>query len=175
MLSDMIDLNTIIISFENILQVDQESESVDEIVKNTHERLENKLACKIDKSLYELQVENKLVTDTIALLLSQIQLATQQLAFYKDCCIYTGKRAEILADVSYLGFAQKDLENALKYLQHNVTYKKRESFFNALKDATTNMQICQIKRLLIIMYILEDLGIEESVAVIAMYLYMTSI
>lgn len=168
-----LDLNTILIGFESYLKIEyQISEKADEIIKEAIRRLENTLSIRIDKSLYEIQIENPLVADSISTLLAQIEEVTKSLALLTLESVFYNKYGETIADIGYLGFPKENLLNALCYLQSVEGYKRRDSFMEVLVASTSNVKMCAMKRLLICLEILEILGIEVSVVVIAYYLYL---
>ena len=76
-----------------------------------------------------------------------------------------------LADVSYLGFTSETLTLALKYFTDKIQYEKRSTLIPSLIDGVNRLEVGTVKRLFVIMLVLEDLGISEAVAACAQLLY----
>ena len=59
MLKDMVDLNSVVLSFETVLKVEYEENNTKKIIDNSIRKLENSYGMRIQgKSLYDLEAEN---------------------------------------------------------------------------------------------------------------------
>lgn len=173
MIRDTLNINDILIGFENTLCIDyRANEKIERIVKSSHERLENSYRVKLDKGVYVAQVENQFVGDSLATLLLQLTENLKMLSLLTTVSMFDKEYGQTLKDVNYLGFAKDKLITALKYLQDRVLYEKRGTFFSSLVAHIDFLEFCPIKRLLCIMVVLEDLQISEGVAIVAQYLYI---
>jgi hypothetical protein len=172
MLRYKLSLTDILMGFENTLKIDYRDSEIEKIIKNSRQRLENAYGVKLSGDIYEDQVDTRLVGDKIDLLLSQILDKMKSLALIMSISLFDKRYGESLKDFNYMGFTEEELKTALKYLQDEVLYEKRRVFFYQIIKSTSIMEISNIKRLLVIMIVLEHLGIKEGVALIAQYLYL---
>ena len=104
--------------------------------------------------------------------LQELAECLKQLTALTSISMFTKKPPINLADVNYLGFTSETLTTALKYLQDRVCYEKRSTIVPALVGALNNVEMSQIKRLFIVMLVMEKLGIYEGVAACAQLLYI---
>lgn len=172
MLKESISLDATLQQFETVLKIEYKYNEADKVINRAIEALESAYQVHIDKDLYALQTENQLVGDNIYLLLTAIQEACKSLALYVQVNLFHKSVGISLASVNYLSFAKPDLLHGLKYLQDVDLYQKREGIVPPLTIALTNIEMCTIKRLCIIMLTLERLGIAEGVSIIAQFLYL---
>ena len=172
MISDYISLSSILLSFEQVLKIEYSEMSVDRIIRSAKAKLENNFQVTFDKSLYELQAENRLVADSLNVLLEQIIAALESMCLFIENCMFTSNVPIDLADVNYLGSDKVSLRVAMRYLQNNKTYAQRESIIPVLRAQVSSIEPCDIKRLFVIMFMLDELGIYEGAAVIAKLLYL---
>lgn len=177
MFDNDISLNKILVSFEGVLKLEVNSESrVDDILKEASERLENMYNITLDRDLYAIQAENQLTAERINKLLHEVQLCLEQLTFYVKLKEYHKNPPISLSDVNYLGFAKVKLMTCLKYLRDDELSKQyRNVTIPPLRDALNNISICTVKRLFIIMLMLDKLGVDEGVMVVADFLYLGGI
>lgn len=172
MISDMISLPSILINFEQVLKIEYNEMSTEKIIRSAKAKLENTFSVRFDKSVYDLQAENRLVADTLNMFLEQVVDALRNLSLYIDTCMFNGNVPINLADVNYLGFADAPLRTSLRYLQSTKTYVQRDAIITPLRSAVSNIEPCDIKRLFLIMFMLDELGIYEGAAVVAQLLYL---
>ena len=175
MISDMLSMSSVLINLEQILKIEYNEMSADRIILTAKNKLENAFQVKFNKSIYELQAENRLVADNLNVFLESVVDALKSMSLYIDNCMFNGKQPVDLADVNYLGFAKENLKVALRYLQNENTYNQREAIISPLKSAVGNIEPCTIKRLFIILLVLDDLGIYEGAAILAKILYLGGI
>jgi hypothetical protein len=171
MIRDTLSLQEILIGFENTLKIDYKERDINKLIVSTRQKLENAFSVKFTTDLYELQVSNRLVGDSISILLGQITECMKSLSLLLCVSLFDKRYGDTLRDVNYLGFAPTNLIGALQYLQDITLYERRKEFFGTLTLSLNNLEMCSIKRLLVIATILESLGIKEGVALIAQYLY----
>lgn len=171
MIREHLSLNDILIGFENSLKIEYKEKDIDKIRVTTKQRLESTFQVMIVSSIYETQASNRVVGDNLSILMSQLTENMKSLALLLSISMFDKRFGETLKNVNYLGFAKSELLTCLKYLQDEVLYDKRSSFFSTLVRGAGLIEMCSIKRLLVIMVILEDLGVKEGVSLIAQYLY----
>lgn len=175
MISDMMTLSSILINFEQVLKIEYSEMSAERILRSAKAKLENTFQVKFSKSIFDIQAENRLVADDINMLLEQITEALKTLALFNSNCLYTNSVPINLADVNYLGFDSSALNVALRYLQNSKTYVQRENIIPPIRAAVSNIEPCDIKRLFIILFMLDELGIYEGASVVATLLYLGGI
>jgi hypothetical protein len=172
MISTMFSLQDILLSFENILRIEYVEKDADKIIGNAKKKLENAYQVKLDKPVYEVQVQNAFVSESLDVFLDQIVECMKSIAAYTCVVMFTRINPIALADVNYLGNDPKLLRAQLKCLQDKKLYEQRSTIVPALRNAVSNVDMSPVKRLLVIMLMLEELGLPEAVAVIAQYLYL---
>lgn len=172
MISDMLSLTSILINFEQVLKIEYSEMSTEKIIRSAKAKLENSFSVRFDKTVYELQAENRLVADTLNMFLDQVIDALRNMSLYIDECMFNSNVPINLADVNYLGFADEPLRTSLRYLQSSRTYVQRDAIIPPLRAAVSNIEPCDIKRLFVIMFMLDELGIYEGAAVVAQLLYL---
>lgn len=171
MISDMFSLKQVLLSFENTLRIEYKEQDVYKILKAAKQKLENAYQCKLDDPVYVVQAQNELVSENLNVFLRELSECLKQLTLLTSNAVFAKKIPISLADVNYLGFTSETLSVALKYLQDRVLYEKRDQFLPAISGALNNVEMSQIKRLFIIMLMLEKLGIPEGVSACAQLLY----
>ena len=167
MLADMFTLQQVLLSFENTLRIEYTETDVSRIIKVSKQKLENAYQCRLDQPVYTVQAQNELVSENLNVFLQELAECLKQLTALTSISMFTKKPPINLADVNYLGFT-----TALKYLQDRVCYEKRSTIVPALVGALNNVEMSQIKRLFIVMLVMEKLGIYEGVAACAQLLYI---
>lgn len=172
MLADMFTLQQVLLSFENTLRIEYTETDVSRIIKVSKQRLENAYQCRLDQPVYTVQAQNELVSENLNVFLQELAECLKQLTALTSISMFTKKPPINLADVNYLGFTSETLTTALKYLQDRVCYEKRSTLVPALVGALNNVEMSQIKRLFIVMLVMEKLGIYEGVAACAQLLYI---
>lgn len=172
-LRDLLDITLIVMGFENTLRIEyKQNKPVDSIITEAVKALEIIHQVHFDKTIYELQKDNDLIRDTLNTLIVNLEESLKQVSLLICISIFDNIYPETLADVNYLGINKEQLKTALKYLQNEELYKTRSSFFSTLISANDNVEFCIIKRLFVILGVLERIGMADGVAIIAQYLYL---
>ncbi len=173
MFDEKMSLNNIIINFESVLLIEYDEQSVDVIVDRTIRLLEDHYNVNFNKTITELQAENQLTADTLNKLVTDIGVCIEKLTFYTMLKYYHKNLVLSLSDVNYLGMGKKDLITALQYMM-DVDYQKRykDQVLQTISLALNNIPICPIKRLFIIILVMDKLGVDEGISCIANLLYM---
>lgn len=174
MLDNNMSLNSILVSIEGTLKIEHtEDTKVDDVLLAAKQRLENAYGTVFDKDVFSLQSENQLVADDIDILLKNVSQCLSQLALYIDLKLYHKNLAITLADVNYLGYSKEQLLTALKYMQDVDEYKKHhEEVTKPLHNTLNAIPMCTVKRLFVVMLMLDNLGITEGVSIVAQLLYI---
>jgi hypothetical protein len=155
--------------------VEYDEKDTDKIINNAKKKLENAYQVKLDKSIYEVQIQNAFVSESLDVFLEQIVECMKSITAYTCIVMFTRINPIALADVNYLGYDAKLLRVALKYLQDKKLYEQRSTITPALRNAVSNVDMSPVKRLLIIMLMAEELGLPEVVASLAQFLYIGAI
>lgn len=176
MIADNLSLMHICTSFEGVLHLEfGESTRTSECIDNAIKALENDYNIKIDKDIYALQAENRLVSQQLDLLLESITDCMKTATLFTALGMFHHTVSLSLAEANYLGFARDSLLAALKYFMDKDLYAKRKRYVDTISDALNTVAVCYTKRLFMIMMMLERLGVSEGVAVIAQLLYLGGI
>lgn len=172
MIADLMSIDNILLSFENTLKIEYDERETHKIITSAMNRLENAYKVHMDKDLYDLQAQNLLVAENLNVLLSQICECLKALSLYIDISMFNVSIGISLADVNYMGFGAPELLTALKYLQDKSLYDRRGTIIEPITSALSHIDMCTIKRLFIILLVLEKLGVKEGVCVVARFLYL---
>lgn len=172
MFKDTVSLDATLQQFETALKIEYKEKDTEAIIKSAISSLELAYKVVFDKEIYSLQAENQLVGDSIALLINQIQEACKSLSLYTSVNMFNRSIGISLASVNYLGFAKNELMQGLRYLQDCDLYQQRAGIIGPITTALTNIDVNSIKRLCIILLVLERLGVSEGVAIVSQLLYL---
>lgn len=176
MLKNMVNLKAVILSFETVLKIEYEENNTKRVIANSIRRLESAYAMRIDgKTLYELEVENAHLADTIQNLLQQILECTKSLSFLFQCGMFTHAIPISLSTVKYLGLGKEALQSILRYFQNVDDYYLANNAVPQITACLDGIDMSEVKRMFIILLVLDKLGLEESVAIVAQYLYYGSV
>lgn len=174
MFDNDLSINNVLISLEGVLQLEAvEEATISEVIESAVHRLENKFAVTFDRDVYALQSANQLTAESLSYFLKDMLQALSQLSMYNQLKIYHKNLTFTLSDINYLGYSREQLLTALRYLQDSTEYKKHhDDIVKPLYTALNNIPICSVKRLFIIMLMLDRLGVVEGVAIVAQLLYL---
>lgn len=176
MILDTLSLTQAITSIESVLKIEYAKDSkLKEITTDAVRRLEDTYGLSINKDIYTLQAENKLMTDVFDRFILEITECVKQFSMYVCLQTYNHSLTFTLSDVNYLGYERNQLMSMLKYLLDKELYPRRTEVVESMKMAIDNIPLNVVKRLFVAMLLLEQLGIVEGVAVIAQLLYMGGI
>ena len=165
-------LSDILSALEMSLSIDYSYGTTNEIINASVHNLEVQHHISLDKKIADCLVENILAETGARNLLCGVTENLKNFALYLTTSMFVKKYPSTLYDVNYLGFAKQELLCALKCMQAETIYYKSEEFLDELKRATDFIEMSDIKRLLIISYILDRIGMQEGTAMIANYLYL---
>ena len=167
-------INNTLLSLEGVLHLDYgQDHTVEEVLDKAKADLENSYGIILDKSVYEIQAENQLSAQNIDHFLLDLTAALQQASLYLVLGLYQKNIPFSLADVNYLGFARDNLITALKYLMDKDLYvKERYEIVVPITTALDNVQLNYVKRIFVIMLMLDRLGVYEGATVMAHLLYI---
>lgn len=171
MIRDDITLTSVICQCENILRIDYALPSTKDIIEGSIGRLENAYGMKFDKSLFDLQVETRFTNTAISDLISSIEECMKVMSLVLTVSLYDKAFGETLQTVKYCGYSRKQFLINLKYIQDKEYYNKKGNFFELVQSALDSVQNCTVKKLLVIMLVLDRLDVREGVSIIANYLY----
>lgn len=170
MIRDDITLTSILCQFENILRIEY-LPSTKETIDNSISSLENAYGVQLDKPLFDIQVEMRFTNSSITDLVNSIEACLKDLSLLLSVSLYDKVFGETLQTIKYCGYTRKQFLINLKYIQDKDCYDKSGNLFYLITDALDNIQVCTVKKLLVIMLILARLEIREGVSIIANYLY----
>lgn len=172
MLKDMVDLTSAVLSFETILKIEYEEVNTERVLAAAVRKLENAYGMRIEgKTLYELQAENVNLADNIQNLLMQVLECTKTVAFLFQCGMFQHNIPITLSTVKYLGLGRESLQSILRYFQNVDEYYLAGNATRQLMMGLDGIDMSVVKRMFIVLLMLDKLGIKEAVAVVAQYLY----
>ena len=174
MFDSNVSLTQVLIGLEGTLCIEySESLRVDEVLKDAIIRLEEKYGTTFDKDVYSLQEENQLSADKINQFLLNIKGGLEELAFFVSLKLYHKNLPITLAEVNYIGYSRQQLLVSLRYLQDVDEYKKHgKEIIVPLTNQLNNITACTVKRLFVVLLMLDKLGIVEGVSIVAQLLYL---
>lgn len=180
MISDLYTLASALTKCETALMLEYKQDNVDDwrlIIKQAKENLENRLQCKIDAPLYSIQVRNALVSQSVDSCLMNMAAGIEAICSLYVMSIYLKDREGFdLGDVNYLGQTRDSLAMGLKCLTDRVYARQAHNeVFAAIKANLNNMTMSQLKRVLLVMIMFDELGVDEGVAACANLLYLGAI
>ncbi len=177
MIADRYTLQAGLTKCEAALMLEYTKETVDDwrlIIKKAKENLENRLQCKLTEPLYTIQAKNALVSQSIDVALNGMAAGIELLSALYVMSIYLKSAKDFdLADVNYLGNDRGRLATGFKMLADRVFYPQaHDEMMAAIKANLNNVTMTQLKRLLLVMIMFDELGITEGVAACANLLYL---
>lgn len=172
MIKDFLSLQEIILSFEASLGLKYDEADPRLSIQNSIKYLESTYDVTINDTIYNLQSQSTFIGDKLAILVEQIKESTKQLALFVATARFYKEVPLKLSSVNYLGVERESLRTAFKYLQDSKLYEQRSDVISSLISASNVITMSLIKRVLYVLFVLERLGFEESVNVIASLLYM---
>lgn len=172
MLKDMADLTSAILSFETVLKIEYEEVNTDRVLTAAIRKLENAYGMRIEgKTLYALQAENTNLAENIQNLLTQVLECTKTVSFLFQCGMFQHNIPIALSTVKYLGLGREALQSILRYFQNVDEYYLAGNATRQIMLGLDGIDMSLVKRMFIVLLMLDKLGIQEAVAVIAQYLY----
>lgn len=176
MLSNMADLSTAVLAFETVLKIEYDETDTKRVIQNAIRKLETSYGMRIEgMTLYDLQSENINLADNIQNLLMQILECTKTVSFLFQNGMYHHSIPITLSSVKYLGLGKTALQTILRYFQNEDEYYLSKNTVPQLVLGLDGVDMCTVKKMFIILLVLDQLGVTESVAVMAQYLYYGSV
>ena len=176
MISDLVSLEATVLSFETVLKIEYEEASVKKVVEGAIKKLENAYGIRMQgKTLYDLEIENVNISDTINNLLLQILECTKNMSFLFMSGMYRHDVPVSLSTVKYLGLGKEAIQTILRYFQNMDEYYLAGNSVSQIMLGLDGIDMSIVKSLFVIMLVLDALGVKETVAVIAQYMYYGSI
>lgn len=166
-------LDNILLSFETVLKIEYDEKDTRKLINSAIRKLESAYAMRIQgTTLYDIQSTNLNMEDSINNLLSQIFECCKTLSLFTTLSMYTGGIPIRLSTVNYLGMDEVQLKAVLRYLQYYKHASLCKDALSVIASALNNVNINYVKRLFIILLVLDELGIDEGVVVVAQLLYL---
>lgn len=176
MLRDMVDLNSSVLSFETVLKIEYEEVNTERVIDSAIKKLENAYGMRITgTTLYDLQVENQNLADNVQNLLMQILECTKTVSFLFQVGMFQHSIPITLSTVKYLGLGKESLQSILRYFQNVDEYYLAGNAVKQIMLGLDGIDMSTVKRLFIVLLVLDRLGVKEAVAIVAQYLYYGSV
>lgn len=176
MIKDNYSLERILEETETILSIeaiDVNSKSFDTLLEKVRVNINRQynIDLREGKQLSE-QLDNLGVCKTTAsVFMENLTMMHSKICGLTNILRFTRQTEVALNHISYCGVAVNSMLEALQYLQADRSYRKAEITIKYLEKQITEVMTCNEKRLLVILLIAFELGIEEIVMAIAEYLY----
>jgi hypothetical protein len=165
---------SVLIGLESTLYIEHNEREVLRIVDQAVRQLENQFGVVIDKPVPLIVKEAYVKMPALEVFLQQVIEQLKAVALLLSITIFDRQYTFHLRDYNYLGFDESQCLAVLKHLQDSVLYENRDSFYEVFIKSVDRLNVCEVKRWLIAMAVLERLGIAEGVSVVAQYLYLCS-
>ena len=156
---------------ESLLYVDYQRET-GELLDFSINNLESKYQVDLSEGLEKGYMTSP---DALSSFVSNLEIALSKIALLASNTIFEHKSYINLGDVRYLGYDKTQLLTALKYLTIEHTAQETSNIISSLTTAVDKISHCDIKRLIILLLILDRLDVPEGVSIIAQYLYLGGI
>ena len=168
MIRDLVSIEYILQQFETLLQINPGNNDIAEQVKISRLSVESQLRISLEgKSIYDMGGR-----DGVDMFLSNITECLKNLSLYTMICSYDQKYPQTIKDVNYLGSEPTNLLICLKILQFSPLQYRRTEFLADLIQSASSIQTCQVRRLICIMAVLENIGHLDGVSIISGYLVL---
>ena len=168
MIRDLISIEYILQQFETLLYINPGNDNIAEQIKVSRLNVENQLRISLeDKTIYDMAGR-----DGVDMFLSNITECLKNLSLHTLICSYDQKYSQTIKDINYLGSEPTSLINCLKMLQFAQLQYRRTEFFADLIQAASSIQTCQVRRLICVLAVLENIGHLDGVSIIAGYLVL---
>lgn len=173
MLEEALNLQDIIVGFEQALRIDYSELKVDDIVKQVRKELYMVFNIQENQTLHEAIITDKFAATSVDALRKQLIENLKSFCVYMQECIYNKSYGKTAKDYNYIGLSKKTFLVAMSYLQDKeLADKKASEIMEDLRTYIDTLDSSLIKRLLIIMEILYSLGFNIGVSSIAQFLYL---
>ena len=173
MLTDAFTLPQALLSLENTLRIEYTENDVSRVIKDAKQRLENAYQCRLDKPVYTVQAENALVSENLNVFMQELSAGYKQITALISHSIWEKHKIPLnLADVNYLGFTSETINTLLNMLCDSSSFERKGNSLAAVTNALNSVEMCQIKRLFIVMLTLDELGMTDVAAACAQLLYL---
>lgn len=168
-----VSLKEVLLGFENVLRIEYKDKDVENIIKRSKQAIENSYQIQLGSDIFDMESDrSRVIGEALDTFLAQLTECIKSMSLIVSLTLFDKRKDMTLKDVNYLGFNDLQLKTALRYLQDDVLYEKRDSFLSTLTRQTSNLAMNDIKRILTIILVLEKLGVKEGVAVLVQYLYL---
>ncbi len=172
-ISTMYDLKKIIRELEVQLHIDGQDyaeKNVDVIIKNIKIRLLRE---------YQLDFSQSKITDmeginsaASALFTDAIFVSHSRLAGYLANCMYLNSISVTPVHINYAGLTRESFISFLTYASKEKYNSTIEEYISTLKLKFGSINICDEKKLILIIIVARELGFDEIASVIAQILYL---
>lgn len=166
-------LTDILVGLETVLGIDYTKTESRQLINQSIRNIENSHNISL-KGTVEDCLKDEILSEANALnFLVMLSERIKDLSLYLNSCMYNGYYGECrLKAVNYLGFAEQSLLTALKYYQFKKLAQYKENVQESILDALDCVELQEVKRLFIIMFVLDRIGVQEGASIIACLLYL---
>ena len=175
-ISEMYDINRIVIDIEVALQIDGQDygeKDVDVILNNIKNRIIRQ---------YQIDLHNNKITDDVlyvgkarsgaVLFVENIAALHSRLTGYLHIVRYLGRITVRPMNVNYMGFSQASLLSFFMAAMTARTLPDCQSAINAIKKKFGSVNSCIEKKLILILLVCYEFGFDEMVSAVAEIFYL---
>lgn len=169
-----VSINDCLVSLEGVLMLEYGDDiTTAKMIQNAINALENRYGVTLNKSVYDIQNETQLSAQNLNKFITSVSTALQRLALYNHMCYFTKKVPYDLAEVNYLRYAREEMLSYLQYLLDEDLYNaEHEQIMAAFTTALDNINFNYVRRLFVVMLVLDKLGMYDGATVVAQSLYL---
>lgn len=164
MLRDNVSLEYTLRQFESILKINPSTENIKEQIQLSKKAIEEKIYEVIpsEKSIYDLEGHEQ--TD---IFLGSLMECLKNFSLIVTLEAYDLKFGQTLKSLNYLGSSELGLTNSFKILSKKDLQMEKIHFFDDLLKGFSATNVGELKRIICIMGVLENIGMMDAVGILA--------
>jgi hypothetical protein len=172
LIGNTVSLPDTLLGLEGLLFIDTKL-NIDEQVRQSIAEIEAGLGVKLDgHSIGEVRDSDPMSVSRIDGFMAQLSECLKNITLLSSMALFHNKLSVSMKDAAYLGFNAQHLQNCFKYLINERVYENRSQFLPQVLSVANKLETGYIRRLLVLVAVLDALGIKEGVCVLCQYLYI---
>lgn len=168
MIRDMVNLSHTLSMFENVLKINPNCQNIQDQVVISRKAIENEIYMNIPegKTIYDIsgdRVDDFLgsVTECLKHFTLLTVLESWDLQF-----------GQTLKAINYIGEGRMEVVNSFRLLVRKDLQYKRSQFFEELINAFSSIQSGELRRIVCIMAVFENIGMLDAMAIMAAHIVL---
>lgn len=169
MLRDKVNMEYTLRQFEALLKINVNAADIKEQALLSKKFVEESIYEEIPlgKTIYSLEGHEK--TDTF---LGSVTECIKNFSLIICIEAYDLHFGQTLKTINYLGVTELELVNSFKVLSKCDLQQRRTSFFDDLLKAFSIIKVCELRRIVCILAVLEEIGMLDAAAILAHHIVM---